>query len=296
MVCEIEMKRKIKIWWLFTAAGMILLLVYLCATTYLWARQATFIYRPVRAIVSSPADYGVPFEDLYIPVKGKNDGEENIHAWLMPADPSPDKYLLYLHGRALNIGANINHAQRFRKMGLSVLLISYRGYGKSDRSFPAEATIYSDAEAAWTYLVTQKQISPQSIFVYGHSLGGAVAINLAVDHPNAGGLIVESAFTSIVDMAKLMPEYRVFPLNLIVNQRFDSKKKVTRLQVPTLYIHGTHDRRVPHQMTRVLYELTTSTKKMKLIQGGGHNNNAIVGGEEYLRAVRKFIKFAFKNN
>jgi fermentation-respiration switch protein FrsA (DUF1100 family) len=123
-----------------------------------------------------------------------------------------------------------------------------------------------------------------------------VAINLAVDNPDAGGLIVESAFTSIVDMAKLTPAYRIFPLSLMVNQSFDSRKKVGHLQVPVIYIHGTQDSLVPHRMSRILYKLTASAKQMLLIQGGGHNNSALVGGKKYLEAVSGFFDFADKMN
>ena len=175
---------------------------------------------------------------------------------------------------------------------VSVYLINYRGYGKSDGDFPEEAKLYADAEAAWNFLVTRRNIHPDSIFIYGHSLGGAVAIHLAVEHPDAGGLIVESSFTSIVDMANLEPVYRIFPLSLIVHQRFDSRRKVRRLKVPVIYLHGTQDTLVPHCMTRILYQLTGSAKQMKLIHGGGHNNNAIVGGMEYLRTVKNFFNSA----
>ena len=295
-----KMKTILKIWRLFTAALVLLAVGYFSAGAYLWARQAHFIFRPERKVFSSPADHGIPYEDLYIPVNEVNSEDERIHAWLMPAavgrlkpaEQSSGRFLLYLHGSALNIGANINHAQRFRDMGLSVLLISYRGYGKSDGEFPAEAKMYADAEAAWDYLVTQIRVDPGNIFVYGHSLGGAVAINLAVHHPDAGGLIVESSFTSIVDMANLEPVYRIFPLSLMVHQRFDSRKKVRQLKVPVIYLHGTQDALVPHFMTRILYEYTASAKQMRLIHGGGHNNSAAVGGMEYLRAVQNFFNFA----
>ena len=285
---------------LLIAALMLLAVGYFSAGTYLWARQAHFIFRPERKVFSSPADHGIPYENLYISVNEVNSEDERIHAWLMPAangrlkpaEQSSGKFLLYLHGSALNIGANIDHAQRFRNMGLSVLLISYRGYGKSDGEFPAEAKMYADAEAAWEYLVTQRRVDPGNIFIYGHSLGGAVAIHLAVSHPDAGGLIVESSFTSIVDMANLEPVYRIFPLSLMVHQRFDSRTKVRQLKVPVIYLHGTQDTLVPHCMTRILYEYTASAKQMKLIHGGGHNNSALVGGMEYLRAVKRFFNFA----
>lgn len=177
-------------------------------------------------------------------------------------------------------------------MGFSVLLVSYRGYGKSDGTFPTEAQVYSDAQAAWTYLVEQRGINPGAIFIYGHSLGGAVAIQLAVNNPAAGALIVEGAFTSIADLARRIPKYRIFPIELIVHQRFDNMEKVSRLQVPVLYIHGTDDKLVPYDMSRELYQRTSSSKQLKFIIGGGHNNSAAVGSYEYLQAVKDFIVYA----
>jgi fermentation-respiration switch protein FrsA (DUF1100 family) len=288
------MGKKISYWKFLIGATAALLVIYGFASTYLWARQAQFIFRPERTIARTPAEYQLSFEDVYITVKDGKGKNERIHAWWIPAETPGDRYLLYFHGGALNIEANITHARRFHQMGFSVLLVSYRGYGKSDGTFPTEAQVYSDARAAWTYLVEQKNIDPGAIFIYGHSIGGAVAIQLAVNHPAGGGLIVEAAFTSISDMARQSPTYRIFPIELIVHQRFDSIKKVSGLQVPVLYIHGTHDELVPHEMSRELYNRTASAKRLKFIPGGGHNNSATVGGEEYLRAVGNFIEFVRK--
>jgi hypothetical protein len=288
------MRKKSTFWRLLLGTTAVLIAIYASTSTYIWARQAHFIFRPERIIANTPAEYQLPFEDVYVKVNDGNGNNERIHAWWIPAEYPGDRYLLYLHGSALNIGANITHARRFHHMGFSVFLVSYRGYGKSDGTFPTEAQVYSDAQAAWTYLVEQKGIDPEAIFIYGHSLGGAVAIQLAVNNPAGGGLIVEAAFTSIADMARRIPKYRIFPIELIVHERFDSIKKVSRLQVPVLYIHGTDDKLVPHEMSRELYKCTTSAKQLKLISGGGHNNSASVGGDEYLQAVRNFIDFARK--
>ena len=288
------MRKKITYWKFLIGATTVCLAIYALTSTYLWARQAHFIFRPERIIFKTPAEYQLPYEDVYVKVNDGNGKNERIHAWWIPAENPSDRYLLYLHGSALNIGANITHARRFHQMGFSVFLISYRGYGKSDGTFPTEAQVYADAQAAWTYLIEQKGIDPKAIFIYGHSLGGAVAIQLAIDNPAAGGLIVEAAFTSIADMARRIPKYRIFPLELIVHERFDSIEKVGRLQPPVLYIHGTDDKLVPSEMSSELYKRTASSKQLKLIPGGGHNNSAAVGGDEYLQAVRNFIEFARK--
>jgi alpha-beta hydrolase superfamily lysophospholipase len=289
------MRKKITFWRLLIGATAVLIAIYGSTSAYIWARQAHFIFRPERIISKTPAEYQLPFENVYVKVNDGNGKNERIHAWWIPAENPGDRYLIYLHGSALNIGANITHARRFHKMGFSVFLISYRGYGKSDGTFPTEAQVYADAQAAWTYLVKQKGIDPKAIFIYGHSLGGAVAIQLAIDNPAAGGLIVEAAFTSIADMARRIPKYRIFPLELIVHERFDSIEKVSRLQPPVLYIHGTDDKLVPSEMSSELYKRTASSKQLKFIPGGGHNNSASVGGDEYLQAVKNFIDFARKS-
>ena len=287
--------KKSIVWKLLIGVTIVISAVYTSASAYLWVRQAHFIFRPERVIANTPDEYQLPFEDIYIAVRDGNSKSERIHAWWIPAAYPSDRVLLYLHGSALNVGANITHARRFHNLGFSVLLVSYRGYGKSGGRFPTEKQVYSDAQSAWAYLVEEKSIDPSSIFIYGHSLGGAVAIELAVDNPDAGGLIVEAAFTSIADMARLMPKYRILPIELIVHQRFDSIEKVSRLRVPVLYIHGTNDELVPHEMSRELYHQTASPKQLKYIPGGQHNNSAAVGGDEYLKAVRDFVELASKD-
>jgi pimeloyl-ACP methyl ester carboxylesterase len=271
--------------------GINLLVFYALACTYLWARQSHYIFMPRREIKKTPAIYQLPYEDVYVSIELPNGQKERIHGWWIPAQIPSDKTLLYLHGSALNIGANVDHGRRFHILGFSVFLVSYRGYGLSDGEFPSEAQMYADAEAAWNYLVKQKRIDPDRIFIYGHSIGGAIAIDLATRHPEAAGLIVEASFTSIFDMARLKYRYRLLPMGLIVEQKFDSQKKVGQLKIPALFIHGTKDALVPPEMSRRLYEKTSSPKRLTFIKGGGHNNSAAVGGEDYLRSIRQFEEF-----
>ena len=286
-----EMKKLQKRARIFIIAGINLLVLYALACTYFWARQSHFIFMPRREIEKTPSIYQLPYEDIYVSIDSPNGQKERIHGWWIPAQLQPYKTLLYLHGSALNIGANVDHARRFHNLGFSVFLVSYRGYGLSDGEFPSEGQMYADAEAAWNYLVKQKQINPDRIFIYGHSIGGAIAIDLATRHPDAAGLIVEATFTSIFDMARLKYRYRLLPMGLIVEQKFDSRKKVGHLKIPVLFIHGTEDALVPPEMSRRLYEKTPSPKRLIFIKGGGHNNSAAVGGETYLRSIRQFEEF-----
>ena len=276
--------------------GIHLIVVYALACTYLWARQGHFIFMPRQEIKKTPGTYRLPYENIYLSVENVKGQEERIHGWWIPAQMPSGKTLLYLHGSAINIGANVDHARRFHNLGFNVFIVSYRGYGLSDGQFPSEDQMYVDAEAAWDYLVGHRKIEPDPIFIYGHSIGGAVAIDLAVRHPDAAGLIVEATFTSIIDVARRSNKYRIFPLDLIVHQRFDSLSKIADVRMPVLFIHGTDDQLIPSEMSRLLYARAPHPKRLKFINGGGHNNSASVGGEDYLRSIREFVEFVRQNS
>jgi pimeloyl-ACP methyl ester carboxylesterase len=198
--------------------------------------------------------------------------------------------VLYLHGNGSNVGANVEHANRFHRLGLSVFTIDYRGYGKSQGDFPSESQVYEDAQLAWDYLVKQRGVNPHQIYIYGHSLGGAIGIDLAVRHPEAAGLIVEGSFTStraMVDFQKGL--FWLFPIDLLLRQRFDSLSKVDRLQMPVLFIHGTADNVVPVEMSKKLFDAAPDPKQLYIVPDGGHNNVAQLGGAEYLQIVSQFL-------
>jgi uncharacterized protein len=215
---------------------------------------------------------------------------ERLHGWWIPARGRETGVLLYLHGNGVNIGANVEHANRFHRLGLSVLLMDYRGYGQSDGGFPSEQQVYADAEANWQYLTQTRQIDPQRIVIYGHSLGGAIAINLASQHPEAAGLIVQGSFTAIRPMVDLRMPNSIFPTDLILTQHFDSIRKVPNLKLPVLYIHGLEDDETPPEMTKALYEASPQPKQLYLVPGAGHNNVAQVAGPEYLQVVGRFVR------
>jgi len=131
-------------------------------------------------------------------------------------------------------------------------------------------------------------VKPQQTFIYGHSLGGAIAIDLAVHHPEAAGLITESTFTSMQAMGEL--EYGYLPVGLLLNQHFDSLKKIAGLKIPVLLIHGTWDKQVPVRMAQQLYDAAPQPKTLILIKGGEHSNSAAIGWVEYRDAVSAFVK------
>lgn len=258
-------------------------IAYIAICLFMVFGQTRLIYMPSSVIEFTPDQLGLPYEDVWLPV---GDSGLKLHGWWLP-NPAATDVLLYLHGNGQNIGANIGQAQRYYQSGFSVLLIDYRGYGRSQGKFPYEAQLYQDAEAAWNYLI-QQNVKPQQIFLYGHSLGGAIAIDLAVRHPEAAGLIVEGTFTSMRDIAYLRREYRLLPINWLLTQRFDSLRKIKSLQMPLLLIHGSEDLVVPASMSQILFEAATVPKQILIVPGAGHNNVAAVGDTQYFDAVRHF--------
>ena len=271
---------------ILSALLLTLAAVYVGACWYLWADQRELIFFPSRDVLRSPADVELKYEEVWVPVLASQPA--SLHGWwLQSVDPAAPT-LLYLHGNDVNIGGNVEHVATLNRLGFAVLVVDYRGYGKSGGAFPSETQVYEDAEAAWNHLVQDRRVDPGQAFIYGHSLGGAVAIELALRHPEAAGLIVEGAFTSISEMAKTA--YWMFPVDWLLNQRFDALSKVPMLSVPVLFIHGTSDTEVPYTMSERLFVAATGRKGLTLVPGGGHEDTARVGGTLYARAVLGFVQ------
>jgi uncharacterized protein len=269
--------------------GMSLGRIYMLLCVALYFLQEQLIFSPAKTIEETPTNYGLKFNEVWLPISTSNAKPDRIHGWWMPAPSKTAKTLLYFHGNGINIGANAEQAARFHDLGLSVFLFDYRGYGKSEGSFPSEKAVYVDARRAWDYLTQEQKIAPENIVLYGHSLGGAIAINLATQHPNAGGLIVQSSFSSALEMAKRNWWTAFFPVNILLNQRFDSIHKVPQLQMPVLYLHGTADSLIPFEMSQQLFEKTRLPKQLKLFPNAGHNDVAQVGGAAYAQTVKNFV-------
>ena len=264
-------------------------LAYLGLCAYMWSIQGQYIYEPKPQLQTTPERLGLKSEEVHIP-SGSGTERGDLYAWWIPTEHADAPTMLYLHGNDKNIGGtpDLNRVMRLHDMGYNVLTVDYRGYGKSTGGKPNEAKLYEDAGAAWNYLIKNRASDPKRTFIYGHSLGGAIAIDLAMRHPEAAGIIAESTFTSMVDMGNR--EYAYMPVDLLLNQRFDSLGKVSHLKIPLLLIHGTWDKRVPYQMSQRLFDSAPQPKFQKLIEGGQHENNGIVAPLEYRAAVSEFVQ------
>ena len=271
--------------WRALGAGLLagLCLGYGAVTLAAWRCEACvgyFVFEPDRTLRAKASDFPFEVHDVRV--------SPSLHGWWVTGAKPEAKVLLYLHGNEGNVSTNIGDIAALRELGYSVFMLDYRGYGKSEGAFPSEKTVYEDAEGAWDYL-RSRGIDPANVVIYGHSLGAAIAIELALHHPEAGGLIAESAFTSIPDMAKLKPLYALLPTQLL-NQQFDSIRKVRRLQLPVLYIHGTADEVVPFWMGEELFRASGGEKRFVAVGGGLHDNNAAVGGPLFRREIRDFVE------
>ena len=168
-------------------------------------------------------------------------------------------------------------------MGADVLLLDYRGYGLSSGT-PSEPGTYADARAGLRYLVEERGFREDRIVVFGRSLGGAVAIDLAQDRPLAG-LILESTFTSVRDLAQVILPFAA----PFVPNRFNSASKIAGLRAPLLVFHGDQDEIVPYEMGRQLFEAAPEPKAFQTIRGAGHNDTTVVGGQPYFARIRGFL-------
>ena len=172
-----------------------------------------------------------------------------------------------------------------------MLAIDYRGFGKSKGDLPSEESVYEDAQAAWQRLA-DLQPNAGRRYIYGHSLGGAVAVDLAhrvandTAHalPQAAGLIVESSFTTLGDVAEAVVNTR-WPIRWLLSQKFDSVDKIGGVRLPVLFVHGTDDRYVPARFSEALYAAALSPKKLLLVDGATHNNSMRRGADEYRAAL-----------
>ncbi|HEX9391794.1 MAG TPA: alpha/beta fold hydrolase [Usitatibacteraceae bacterium] len=253
---------------------------------YVDTRQGEWIFRPVQGQWSGYRNQAAHFEEHWIPVGTEG---EKLHAWYSPAADPDTPALLYLHGARWNLSGSVTRIPRWNRMGFSVLAIDYRGFGESSAHSPTEQSANEDAEAAWAYL--QKLAPARKHFIFGHSLGGAMAAQLAVRHPEASGLILEATFTNIPELIKEYP-LGFLPVGMLVRQRFDNLECIPAVKIPVLFAHGTNDSTVPFKMSERLFAAATAPKRFFRAEGGTHHNLSANYFEEYRRTVDEFFGLA----
>lgn len=247
---------------------------------YLKYYEKKGIYFPVRKIHLTPKEIGLEFEDVYF---FSSDGVK-LNGWYIPAREARAT-VLFCHGNAGNISDRIDVIYLFYKLGLSVFIFDYRGYGRSQGK-PTEEGLYLDAQAGYKYLIEKQNLKEESIVVYGKSIGANVAVELCSKIKTAA-LISESAFTSALEMGKKL--FPFLPLKWLISIKFDALSKIKNITVPKLIIHSEEDKIIPFRHGRKLFEAAPEPKEFYPMRGG-HNEALFLAKEAFVNKIDLFLQ------
>ncbi|MFD1709333.1 alpha/beta hydrolase [Ottowia sp. GY511] len=249
-------------------------------------KQRAWIFQPTDRTWGQSATVAEGMQDVWIDFDSRASGQPvRLHGLWHPADARAacaSPVLLYLHGARWDVRGSASRIRRMQELGFSVLAIDYRGFGKSSAGLPSEAMALEDARAAWDWLARQH---PDALrFIFGHSLGGGVAVQLAEQVRDQRGLILEGTFTSIPDVARTM-KWGWLPVGPLITQRFDSRARIAQVGSPVLVVHGSEDRLIPPALGRQLFDAAAEPKRFVLVEGGSHHNTNSVGQDQYRAAL-----------
>jgi fermentation-respiration switch protein FrsA (DUF1100 family) len=252
---------------------------YAVLLVWVFAFQERMVYHPSRDMDLTPAARGWAFDDIRLTAA---DGIE-LNAWVLPVEGARG-WVLFCHGNAGNISHRLETLDIFRGLNLSVLIFDYRGYGLS-QGRPSEEGTYRDAAAAWQYLTGTRGVDPREVVIWGRSLGGAVAAQLAAGKPCAG-LILESSFADIRTLGARL--YPYLPIRLISRYRYPTAQNASRALCPIMIIHSPEDDLIAYSHAEDIFEAAPEPKRLLTIRGD-HNGGFLLSGEVYTQAVDAFV-------
>jgi fermentation-respiration switch protein FrsA (DUF1100 family) len=276
--------------WIRLGISALVLWVTIVATMVLFEDSMIFFPDPYPSgqwdVNRAASGSGATIEDRFF---AASDGV-TLHGWWCRPESSAagttsEMVLLWFHGNAGNLAHRAPQLLALAGIPAQVFIIDYRGYGRS-RGRPDEQGLYLDGRAAWNHLTGEMGIDPDRIVIHGVSLGGAVAVDLATE-VDAAGLIVQSSFTSVPDMAA--HHYRIVP-RWLVRTKMDSIAKIGAVRCPVMVIHSPDDEIVPYEHGRRLYEAARGRRRFLEIPGAAHNETWSVGGARYFGAIREFLE------
>jgi hypothetical protein len=247
----------------------------------LYIMQPQFLYNPLQEVIYTPDELGLDFEDVVLP---SADGLK-LNGWYVPANSS-NPTILFCHGNGGNMMHCLDSVNIFYNLGLNCFIFDYRGYGKSEGK-PGEEGTYLDARAAYDWLVNVKKISPNNIIIFGRSIGGSIAAQLA-SKVAAKSLILESTFTSYADMGKKF--YPYMPVRWFARFKYSTIDYIKDVHCPVMIIHSRNDELVPFEFGLELYESANEPNEFVEIYGS-HNDGFLVSSERYKKAWLDWLKF-----
>jgi len=264
-------------------------IVYGVTFIVLWTQlEKRFVFFPVAELLYTPNDVNLRYEDVRIET---SDGLE-LRGWFVPGEPEiasgsdANVTWLWFHGNGGNIGHRIGElALAHHRTGANIFIFDYRGYGESEGTASEQGT-YRDSRAVIEYLASRPGVDPERIVYLGHSLGAAVALELALTRPPLAMVLV-SPFASVRDIAKLTLPFP--PVGWLVRNHFDSVSRIRQLDVPILVLHGDLDDTVPISQGRKLYDAANQPKRFQTLEGAAHNDTYEVAGEQYWGAIESFL-------
>jgi uncharacterized protein len=266
---------------LIASAALTVALLAGCATLH--EKQGQWIFSPSDRTWGNTAELASNMEEAWVEFESKETGQlAKVHL-LIHGDDTDKPVLLYLHGARWNVVGSAWRIARMHELGFNVIAVDYRGFGKSDSETPSEDKAYDDALAAWNWIA--QKYPRQQRFLFGHSLGGAIAIDLASRVADERGTMVEGTFTSIPDVFSTL-KWGWLPVGWLISQRFDAEKKVTQIGSPLLVVHGSEDRVIAPALGRRLYDAALGPKRFELVQGGSHHNTNSIGQAQYREAIK----------
>lgn len=267
-----------------TSAIVAALVMYLAVLILLRFFEPHLIYFPgERALVLPPESLDLPIERVEI----STEDSVKLVSWVIPAPTgSAGLWLLICHGNAGNLSSFDRplHYAGLRALGLSLLVFDYRGYGESGGK-SGEQGLYRDAAAAYRYLRETRGVPDDRIVVFGHSLGSAVAVDLVSRVP-AAGLIMEGAFTSVIDRGQEI--YPYIPVRWIAGSRFGSLEKIVAIRTPKLFLHAAADDVIPLAHSRRLFAAAPEPKTLVELEGG-HGDAFDVDSARYFGSIARFL-------
>ncbi len=267
--------------------GLVMALALLAGCATLDQKQREWIFQPNAAQPAWASTRAEGMEDVWITHRSSESGQEvRLHALWLPHPKADAPVLLYLHGARRNVESSVFRIRHMRELGFAVLAIDYRGFGRSTDELPSEESVLEDARAAWDWMA--REHPQRSRYIFGHSLGGAIAVQLAGQADDARGLIVEGTFTSIPDVFRSF-KWGWLPLTPLITQRFDSARHIAAVRVPVLVVHGANDGLIRPELGRALYERASAPKRFVLVEGGTHYSTNGVGQRLYRDALRELF-------